>query len=144
MRNVMMVVPVLMKSCHVLLYANIGPATTQAQMMSTAQMKVAGWPVALEVALAKRMKGCATGLREVMGKEGCKEYTRYAPQPDAEFLATAGFSCAMRPMPRASIEIRNQNHATGQAITVSRASRGNGPRGHVGTRGIKQALQIRF
>ncbi len=45
--------PVLITSCHVSLYPNIGPVTAQTIMTSTAIRKVAGFPDAFAIDLAK-------------------------------------------------------------------------------------------
>src|SRR5439155_19326741 len=49
-RNVTMVVPVLITSCQVSEYPNIGPVTAQTAMMSNARMNAHGLPTAAEAA----------------------------------------------------------------------------------------------
>src|SRR5688572_19637311 len=54
MRNVTMVVPVLITSCHVSLKPNRGPLAAQITTMPNAVMNAIGRPVARAVVLAKR------------------------------------------------------------------------------------------
>ena len=51
-----MVVPVLMISCHVSDYWNIGPVIAQAAMIHTATTNVTGCPAAVEVLVANQLK----------------------------------------------------------------------------------------
>src|SRR5688500_15491337 len=56
MRNVTIVVPVLMTSCHVSLKPNIGPVTLHTTTVPSASEKAAGVPEMCEVHFAKRPK----------------------------------------------------------------------------------------
>ena len=56
MRNVMIVVPVLITSCHVSLKPNMGPVTAQTTMIVTAVTKANGCPVAQAAHFAKTRK----------------------------------------------------------------------------------------
>ena len=53
-RNVIIVVLVLITSCHVSLNLKIGPVTTHARIISTARINVLGCPVVCEAQVAKR------------------------------------------------------------------------------------------
>jgi hypothetical protein len=48
-----MVVPVLITSCHVSLYPNIGPVAAQIRTVNTARAKVTGLPDVFAIHLAK-------------------------------------------------------------------------------------------
>src|ERR1041384_7240894 len=53
-RNVTMVVPVLITSCHVSLKWKIGPVVAHSTMMATATTNAVGWPAVRAVHFAKR------------------------------------------------------------------------------------------
>ena len=52
----MMVVPVFTTSCHVSEKWKTGPVTPQTTMIKTAKMNARGWPAALDIDVATRVK----------------------------------------------------------------------------------------
>src|SRR5918999_621016 len=56
-RNVTIVVPVLMTSCHVSLNPKSGPDASHAAMTAAASTNAVGWPLARAIQFAKREKG---------------------------------------------------------------------------------------
>src|SRR3954465_13226792 len=70
-RNVMIVVPVLMISCHVSENPKIGPVTAQIMITSTASMNVVARPAARDVLLAASPNNLAS-LPGALGSWACR------------------------------------------------------------------------
>src|SRR5436305_3628127 len=65
-KNVMMVVPVLITSCHVSLKWKMGPEAAHTMMIRTAIPKARGWPSIFDIPLANRENTEVNGLYVIL------------------------------------------------------------------------------